>query len=159
MKIRRKELIVGFLLIISAILLLISFKKLQISKQVGLKNKITVTNEPKHIILLFKDKKVTKVKNNPYLDILFLKWRENKHIENEWIDNPCIQYWLSSKDNDMFNIEVREYHGQGCKGYKYTNPLLAFFRISKTTEKIYWYDVTSNQKRTYEEWLELNSKE
>jgi hypothetical protein len=71
------------------------------------------------------------------------------HIYN----SACVAFETEDEDDHDVFIAVREIHGGQCPGDPQTSPVLARFRVSRTTAKMAWHDDVSDEWRPYSSFL------
>jgi hypothetical protein len=71
--------------------------------------------------------------------------KKDHRIEDYWATTECVWYQAYESDRDNYIVEVREKHTGGCPGDPLTSPLVAMFRIEKSTGAITWYDTQADQ--------------
>lgn len=67
-----------------------------------------------------------------------------------WAKPQCLRYVLDACSAEFVDIAIQENHGDSCDGDPATAPIVDRFRVYRSSERIYWYDVTNDEMRAFD---------
>jgi len=95
------------------------------------------------------DTKNEKLSNTDQAEEYLKEYIVKNNVNEYWATSECIVYWSEDINEDYFQVEIHEKHGENCPGDPNTEPLLAIFKIKKDNRMIERYDILSDK------WEEL----